>query len=108
MTVTIIESFAAAEAFRALAERHPEEYRKIYRAKVNEATGITDKHGRALAKDDWVRTPQDEVATVKRIDLNSRRAVLALEGGGSRMVTCHRLVKVPRPRGSRGAVAPAA
>lgn len=84
------------QAMQKLIERYPDAFER-FRDEV--AKHVVDRYGRSIAKTDKVVTPQGEDARVLRIDQTSRRVLVELPGGKTRMIMAHRLeVKRGRPR----------
>jgi hypothetical protein len=84
-------------ALERMIATNPDEVRRL----LNEADSekLVDRYGRTLHTLDKVITPNNEVGMVIRLDRGSRRVLLELPDGRTRLLMAHRVeVKRGRPR----------
>lgn len=92
-------------AIAELARRHPKELDQLRRqfAEVDHedesVAAFLDRYGRRVDVGSKVVTGRGEIGRIKRIDVASRRALIELEQGGTRMLRTNKLeLKRGRPR----------
>ena len=82
---------------KRLVAANPEEFRSLLGEDAE--TTMEDRFGRTIKKSDKVITPAGEVGTVIRLDKKSKRVLIELRDGRTRLLMAHRVeVKRGRPR----------
>lgn len=83
-------------ALKRFVSENPEEFQRLL---GNAAITMEDRYGRTISKSDRVITPAGETGLVIRVDKKSKRVLIELPDGKTRLLMAHRVeVKRGRPR----------